>query len=161
MNSHGRRKFTAIRISPLETASHRHQYSSRKEHWCIRKPAYQVCIERVKEEVARLRKDCLAGKPACRIHWARTAPTRDGILGQQFGKQKRIIFPFNKKTLCMKSIFLTRVKTRQKLESEKTRVCAQKPRLKMPFKNSLSGFLMESHCCLMLSCIATFLFCCF
>jgi hypothetical protein len=31
------------------------------------------------------------------------------------------------------------VETRQKLESEKTRVYAQKPRLKMPFKNSISG----------------------
>ncbi len=30
-------------------------------------------------------------------------------------------------------------KTRQKLESEKTRVYAQKPRLKMPFKNFISG----------------------
>jgi hypothetical protein len=32
-------------------------------------------------------------------------------------------------------------KTRQKLKSEKTRVYAQKPRPKMPFKNSISGFL--------------------
>jgi hypothetical protein len=31
------------------------------------------------------------------------------------------------------------MKTRQKLEFEKTRVYAQKPRLKMPFKNSVSG----------------------
>ncbi len=30
-------------------------------------------------------------------------------------------------------------KTRQKLESEKTQVYAQKPRLKMTFKNSISG----------------------
>ncbi len=35
------------------------------------------------------------------------------------------------------------MKTRQKLESEKTRVYAQKLRLKMPFKNSISGQLDE------------------
>jgi hypothetical protein len=34
------------------------------------------------------------------------------------------------------------LKTRQKLESEKTRVYAQKPRLKPPFKNSISGTRM-------------------
>jgi hypothetical protein len=32
-------------------------------------------------------------------------------------------------------------KTRQKVESEKTRVYAQKSQLKMPFKNSISGSL--------------------
>ncbi len=32
-----------------------------------------------------------------------------------------------------------RIETRQKLESEKIRVYAQKPRLKMPFTNSISG----------------------
>jgi hypothetical protein len=35
--------------------------------------------------------------------------------------------------------------TKAKLESEKTRVYARKPRLKLPFKNSISG----------LSCIST------
>jgi hypothetical protein len=32
-----------------------------------------------------------------------------------------------------------RVETRERLESEETRVYAQKLRLKMPFKNSISG----------------------
>ncbi len=35
---------------------------------------------------------------------------------------------------------------RQKVESEKTRVYAQKPRLKMPFKNSISGFTVPLLC---------------
>ncbi len=32
----------------------------------------------------------------------------------------------------------------KKLESEKTRVYAQKPRLEMPFKNSISGSILIS-----------------
>ncbi len=42
----------------------------------------------------------------------------------------------------MDSIFIKEkrgLKTRQKLESEKTQAYAQKPRLKLPFKNFISG----------------------
>ncbi len=49
--------------------------------------------------------------------------------------------PRNKKTRVV--FFRTEnrgQKARQKLESEKTRVYAQKPRLKMPFKNSITEF---------------------
>ncbi len=42
-----------------------------------------------------------------------------------------------------------RVETRQKIESEKTQVYAQNPRLKMPLKNSKSGrkvvFIVQEH----------------
>ncbi len=37
-------------------------------------------------------------------------------------------------------------KTKQKLESEKTRVYSQKPRLKIPFKNSIWSFIINHYC---------------
>ncbi len=45
-----------------------------------------------------------------------------------------------RKTFCRTEKWGQKTKIRQELKSEKTRVYAQKPRLKMPFKNSISGF---------------------
>jgi hypothetical protein len=63
-------KFATIRISLLDAAQRapRHQDSSRKEHWCYGKLAYQVCIKGIKEEVARLSQECLAGTTTGTIH---------------------------------------------------------------------------------------------
>jgi hypothetical protein len=59
--------------------------------------------------------------------------SRDGILGYQFDKRLESFAPFYSQSL------LRRKNEGGKLEPEKTRVYAQNPRLKMPFKNSISG----------------------
>jgi hypothetical protein len=58
---------------------------------------------------------------------------RDGILGHQFDKKIESFAP------CYSHSLLRRKNEGGKLEPEKTRVYAQKPQLKMPFKNSISG----------------------
>ncbi len=59
--------------------------------------------------------------------------SRDGILERQFDKRLECFAP------CYLHSLLRRKNEGGKLEPEKTRVYTQNPRLKMPFKNSISG----------------------
>jgi hypothetical protein len=65
--------------------------------------------------------------------------TRDGILGHQFNKRLR---ETRKPEIILEQLFVeskNEGRKRQKLESEKTRVYAQKPQIKLPFNNCISG----------------------
>ncbi len=70
--------------------------------------------------------------------------SRDGIIGHKFEKRLESFAPCYSQSLALVDFTenqapYKKIREPRKLESEKPQVYAQKPRLKLHFKNSISG----------------------